>query len=235
MAEKEVTSLFNLQLVDLFKCEHCQPWFVTLNPKIQVPVIKDGETVVVDSRNISKYLEDRFPQHTSLLPKDVQKATEIIDKFQAISWTVLVFGLATGDRSAEPEKEAGLKYQLEDKPRILRQILQEGPPELQPAYQSKLTAVLSFSPEITDPARLNEEWKKCDGLLQYLEDHLKKEGEFMMGGEYTYLDSHITAYLSRVVSLKRRELIYSKENLNKYWEQVQKRASFAVVYPNGPQ
>ena len=45
------------------------PDVVALNPKRQVPVLVDGDTVVTDSTVILEYLEDRFPE-TPLFPTD---------------------------------------------------------------------------------------------------------------------------------------------------------------------
>lgn len=45
------------------------PDVVALNPKKQVPVLVDGDTVVTDSTVILEYLEDRYPE-TPLFPAD---------------------------------------------------------------------------------------------------------------------------------------------------------------------
>jgi len=46
------------------------PDVVALNPKRQVPVLVDGDTVVTDSTQILEYLEDRLPD-PPLYPRDV--------------------------------------------------------------------------------------------------------------------------------------------------------------------
>lgn len=52
------------------------PEFLALNPRGQVPVIKDGDFALYESAVIPEYLEDRYPSADAahaLLPKDVEQ------------------------------------------------------------------------------------------------------------------------------------------------------------------
>jgi len=46
--------------MNLFKNEQYEPWFLEINPRGEIPVIKNHEHIVVDSANIIDYLEDNF-------------------------------------------------------------------------------------------------------------------------------------------------------------------------------
>lgn len=60
MALHEKNVPFESKSVDLFKGEHLQPWFLALNAKGEVPVLKDDMKIIPDSARIIDYLEDNF-------------------------------------------------------------------------------------------------------------------------------------------------------------------------------
>ncbi|USG62577.1 glutathione S-transferase [Sneathiella marina] len=78
-------------LVDLAAGEHKQPPFLALNPAGQVPVIKDGDTVVSDSNAILVYLSRKYAP--SYLPADPKLEAEV-QKFLTLAAGELAFGPA---------------------------------------------------------------------------------------------------------------------------------------------
>lgn len=51
---------FKSHIIDLARGEQFEPWFLKLNPKCEVPVLKDGVKIIPDSRRIIDYIEDNF-------------------------------------------------------------------------------------------------------------------------------------------------------------------------------
>ena len=51
---------YESRLVNLFNCEQLEPWFLDLNPKGEVPTLKDGDVVLTDSADIIQYLNDTY-------------------------------------------------------------------------------------------------------------------------------------------------------------------------------
>ncbi|XP_054710323.1 ganglioside-induced differentiation-associated protein 1-like [Uloborus diversus] len=51
---------FKSHIVDLHRGEQYEPSFLKLNPKGEVPVLKDGVKIIPDSRRIIDYVEDNF-------------------------------------------------------------------------------------------------------------------------------------------------------------------------------
>lgn len=77
--------------VDLAGGEHKMPDFLALNPAGQVPVIKDGETVVSDSNAILVYLARKYaPEY---LPQDLVQEAEV-QKFLTLAAGEIAFGPA---------------------------------------------------------------------------------------------------------------------------------------------
>lgn len=60
MALLEKRLSFNTHNVNIAKAEQYQPWFLEINPRGEVPVLKDGVKVIPDSARIIDYLEDNF-------------------------------------------------------------------------------------------------------------------------------------------------------------------------------
>src|SRR5215831_14175725 len=56
--------------VDLHKFEQHEPWFVTINPEGQVPVLDHDGVIITHTTVINEYLEDAFPDAPSLRPAD---------------------------------------------------------------------------------------------------------------------------------------------------------------------
>lgn len=51
---------FKHHVVDITKDENYKPWFLEINPRGEVPVLKDGMKIIPDSARIIDYLEDNF-------------------------------------------------------------------------------------------------------------------------------------------------------------------------------
>lgn len=60
MALYEKKIPFTTKLVDITKGEQYKPWYLKINPKGEVPVLKDGVKLIPDSVRIIDYLEDNF-------------------------------------------------------------------------------------------------------------------------------------------------------------------------------
>lgn len=103
--------------------------FASLNPRLEVPTIVDGDVAVFDSTIILEYLEDRSPT-PALLPKGaverarVRMIEDVCDTYyEAVNWALMeirAFGRASGalaDRlvARAAEQTAGVNAWLERK------------------------------------------------------------------------------------------------------------------------
>lgn len=113
--------------VDLKSGENREAEFLARNPRGQIPVLEDGETVVWDSQAILSYLARRYGGE-SWLPLDPSPMSEVA-QWLAVSENELLFGLARARavkkfgrefdlKSCQEYGKGGLKVldaQLEDK------------------------------------------------------------------------------------------------------------------------
>jgi glutathione S-transferase len=81
------------QVVDLFKGEHLQPPFTTINPSQQVPVLEDGDFRLTECSAILKYLADKVgsPAYPTEL-KQRARVNERMDWFNTGLSRELLYG-----------------------------------------------------------------------------------------------------------------------------------------------
>ena len=65
----------DLQIVDLFKGEHLQAAYATVNPSQMVPVLEDGDFRLTESSTILKYLADKI--RSPAYPSDAKKRAKV--------------------------------------------------------------------------------------------------------------------------------------------------------------
>ena len=97
---------FHARLPEDFGAERTDGPFAAANPRLEVPVLIDGETAVFESTVIMEYIEERWPD-PPLLPRDpearaVARMTEDVcdTQYEAVNWgfgEVLWFRRATGE------------------------------------------------------------------------------------------------------------------------------------------
>ena len=63
---------FHSVYIDLHKFEQHEPWFVSINPEGQVPVLDHDGFIVTHTTVIGEYLEDAFPDAPPLRPADAR-------------------------------------------------------------------------------------------------------------------------------------------------------------------
>ena len=91
---------YSLHPVNLRGGEQHSPWFKTLNPHAQVPVLQDGNAIICESNDICVYLDKKY-NHSQLHPQSVQDKELMIDwlKFindvihpacSIISWSIAI-------------------------------------------------------------------------------------------------------------------------------------------------
>ena len=77
-------------LVDLFKSEQMEPWFLGLNPNHMMPLLQDGDFVLWESNAIMQYLAAQKPG-SGLWPSDA-KAQADVSRWQC--WQLAHWGSA---------------------------------------------------------------------------------------------------------------------------------------------
>lgn len=113
---------YESKLISVSEGEHKSDWFVEMNPRGKVPVMKDGETVIYESSAIITYLEGKHPE-PPLLGAGVDEATLIrrleseIDSYVAPAVVDLIrpiiFGEGASDETAVKASSESVHTELD--------------------------------------------------------------------------------------------------------------------------
>jgi glutathione S-transferase/RNA polymerase-associated protein len=118
---------FEAVLPDLLSGRTPSAEFSSVNPRLEVPTLVDGETSIFDSTIILEYIEERWPS-PPLLPRSpaerarMRMIEEVVDtQYDAVNWglmEMLIFKRADGDLATKivaraAEQTAGLQAWLE--------------------------------------------------------------------------------------------------------------------------
>ena len=92
-------------LVDLFKSEQMEPWFLGLNPNHMMPLLQDGDFVLWESNAIMQYLAAQKPG-SGLWPSDA-KAQADVSRWQC--WQTRPLGVSVWNADLRKYGEAVLE------------------------------------------------------------------------------------------------------------------------------
>jgi glutathione S-transferase len=123
--------VLELQLVDIFKGEHLQPAYRSLNPNALVPLLEDGDFRLSESSAILKYLADKID--SPLYPKALQqraRVNERMDWFNTQLSRDYCFGLVFAQllphhRRRSDEAQAGTLQWGQERSRQWLQVLEQ--------------------------------------------------------------------------------------------------------------
>jgi glutathione S-transferase len=239
-AEKKITD-FTIKNIDLSQAENYSPEFLEINPQGYIPVIEVGEKRVIGSTDVCEYIDINW-DGPKLLPSDEAKAKamrDLIDRFHEADKdpNFLFFGPADMADTQGPKKDlvlAWMNTRLEKLPKFKALA-----PKHAELYDRKITAAKKLISVFEHPenaaqtfAAISGSWAACYSLLNDVDKHLAANGgPLLFGSEYTLADAHFTAWLARLIDIRKEAVYEDRKHVAKYWAHVQERESFAIVWP----
>ena len=219
---------FTSSSLNLRAGDQTKDWFVALNPKGQVPVLKHHEEIVTESNQILLYLDDKFLdfEYTELInKKKPYQSKELIHHWlnwidrsihnacSIVSWSIAI--RPAMEAKTDEEREAHFAA-IPDTARRERQ---------ERAYQ------LGYQlPELT--AALSEHRK----LLSAMDEQLE-ESDWLAGDRITLADFCVIPYIVRLKYLAFDPLLVRHKNVHRWLESISGQKGFHQVfqtnYPDG--
>ena len=223
LSEKNISYKYNLLYLES-KGEHLSQDYKKLNPKNLVPTMVDKGNIIPDSIEIMRHINSCYSEGTNLFPENINQ-----DKFKNLLDFVKLdeekelgetLGTTAGGISAtvlvrllckRPLFSVIWDYSTKHSIKkripifILLRILGKPPEQL----SKKMALALSKH-------------------LVYIEKILSHKKPFMMGDQYTAIDSCMTSILHRVNEMRFSSLLSSPKlpNLSNYWTTIQGRQSY---------
>lgn len=243
---------FKSKTVNLRDGENFKPWFMKMNPKGEVPVLKDDTKIIPDSEKIIEYLDEHYSdeEHPHLTPKkgaeefqSVQEMKKMLDKipFPIVTFACVFYPeLTSNPKMSLYEKK--LRTELFEKRLEVIDEFAKKFPDFKNDYMAKKEKFQGFSGNMKDINFV----KKCLGDLDVTFDVLEKEltshtGDkenwWLCSENFTIADVMLTLTLHRIEHCGFSERFFGgnkRPHLQLYYERVQQRDSFKKTYGLGP-
>ena len=223
LSEKNISYEYNLLYLES-KGDHLAKKYKKLNPKNLVPTLIDNGNIIPDSIQIMRHINSTYTDGTDLFPENINQDifNNLLDfvKLDEDKELGETLGTTAGGISAT----------------ILVRLL---------CKRSLLSVIWDYSTKHSIKKRIpifillrilgKPPEKLCKKMalalskhLVYIEDILKHEKPFMMGDQYTAIDSCMTSILHRINEMRFTNLLTSENlpNIAKYWKIIQARPSY---------
>jgi len=209
-----------------YAMDNYEPWFVRMQPKMTVPVLKYDDQIIGDSRDIMLFLAQKH-DHKKLYPTNKKSAIDkYIDEFYSKFGYIGAFTFGNLASRSEEMRKFIARGKREVSIQKLKKLATD--PEFKAVAEAKLEKMQSFDLlKLAESANLGELDNVMMELLVRMEENLSEGGRFLVGEEYTLADVVGTAYCARIHFIKGTELFPHK--VLQYWERMKSRSSFTTA------
>lgn len=247
--EKKVN--FKSKLVDLRDAENFKPWFMKLNPKGEVPVMKDDSKIISDSEKIIEYLDENYSaEQPRLMPQkgveDFQKVQEMKKMLDKVPFPIITFGcvfypeLTSNPKMSLYEKKA--RTELFDKRVEVIDQYAKKYPDFKNDYMAKKEKFQEFAKNLKDISIVKKSLDDLEVTFDVVEKELAshtgdKESWWLCSANFTVADILLLLVLHRLEHCGFSERFFSgdkRPHVQLYYERVQQRDSFKKTYGFGP-
>eukprot|EP00914_Ancora_sagittata_P024893 GHVO01049668.1.p1 GENE.GHVO01049668.1~~GHVO01049668.1.p1 ORF type:complete len:342 (+),score=35.18 GHVO01049668.1:85-1026(+) len=200
--------------IDLCGGETYSPWFMEMNPKGKIPVLKDGDTVITESSEIAAYLDKTYggkpllPSPSSDFGQRVAHFSQLLD---GLNVPVLTFGgMLFPDVIHKSHLvgfviRAGQKRVLENEYLMTLEAAMKKNPSMKDIYEPKRKAIIPFVESLRDKDRVLVERSKARDILHEIEKELSKTQQenpgketWLCGEDFTLADISLCILLHRL-------------------------------------
>ncbi|KFM61331.1 Ganglioside-induced differentiation-associated protein 1, partial [Stegodyphus mimosarum] len=235
---------FKSQIVDLYHGEHFEPWFLKLNPKCEVPVLKDGVKIIPDSRRIIDYIEDNFSNGDTprLIPEKgtpqyqtMERMRDLLDNIpnELITFGCLLNPELTGKIQMSPQEIKGRQGCYTTLMNLLSDYAEKYK-DLSDHYLVKKNSIEKRRAAAMDTNEVEKGLLDLEYALNEVEKLLaSREGEskkwWLCCEKFTIADISLCVLLNRVKLLGLADRFFKDNklpNVQEYFKRAQQRDSF---------
>lgn len=243
---------FKTHVVNIVKGEQYKPWFLEINPRGEVPVLKDGVKIIPDSARIIDYLEDNFSNGDTLrlIPMDQgpevrQKVIHFRNILDQIPANVVTLGSFYHTKFVHKPRMpfiAPVRKQLaggEEKSIQRLRELAEIHPEIKDILLEKAEVQEKKHNIIVSEEQFAKLLDQVDGVLKEIETELSSRSDddkrWLCSERFTVADVSLTILLDRLYRVGLDEWFWGnnkKPALARYYKRVQQRDSYKKTIPS---
>ena len=223
LSEKNISYEYNLLYLES-KGDHLSKEYKKLNPKNLVPTMIDNGNVIPDSIQIMRHINSTYADGTDLFPANINQDifNNLLDFVKLDEKKELgeTLGTTAGGISAT------ILVRLLCKRSLLSVIWDYSTKH---SIKKRIPIFILLRILGKPPEKLSKKMALAlSKHLVYIEDILKHEKPFMMGDQYTAIDSCMTSILHRINEMRFTNLLTNENlpNIAKYWKIIQARPSY---------
>jgi len=223
LSEKNISYDYNLLYLES-KGDHLSKKYKKLNPKNLVPTMIDNGNVIPDSIQIMRHINSTYIDGTDLFPENINQDifNNLLDFVKLDEKKELgeTLGTTAGGISAT------ILVRLLCKRSLLSVIWDYSTKH---SIKKRIPIFILLRILGKPPEKLSKKMALAlSKHLVYIEDILKHEKPFMMGDQYTAIDSCMTSILHRINEMRFTNLLTNENlpNIAKYWKIIQARPSY---------
>ena len=223
LSEKNISYEYNLLYLES-KGDHLSKKYKKLNPKNLVPTMIDNGNVIPDSIQIMRHINSTYIDGTDLFPENINQDifNNLLDFVKLDEKKELgeTLGTTAGGISAT------ILVRLLCKRSLLSVIWDYSTKH---SIKKRIPIFILLRILGKPPEKLSKKMALAlSKHLVYIEDILKHEKPFMMGDQYTAIDSCMTSILHRINEMRFTNLLTNENlpNIAKYWKIIQARPSY---------
>ena len=223
LSEKNISYKYNLLYLES-KGDHLSKKYKKLNPKNLVPTMIDNGNVIPDSIQIMRHINSTYADGTDLFPENINQDifNNLLDFVKLDEKKELgeTLGTTAGGISAT------ILVRLLCKRSLLSVIWDYSTKH---SIKKRIPIFILLRILGKPPEKLSKKMALAlSKHLVYIEDILNHEKPFMMGDQYTAIDSCMTSILHRINEMRFTNLLTNENlpNIAKYWKIIQARPSY---------
>jgi glutathione S-transferase len=205
--------------------EHLEPWYAKLNPRLDVPTLEVGGTLITDPVEILTFLDARY-HGPSLIPRDPEERVEVM------RWVEI--------QAEFPMRELGYartkgmvrwfqRWSIRQMRRRLRKLIRKNP-DLRGVYEAKLAELDGLERGIGHRVAMGELVDEVEVLLDEIEDTLE-DRKWLACGRYTLADLAWTAVLAKLeqIGFARSLSSHRRPNIARWYGRLRERPSWDAM------
>ncbi|GIY67768.1 ganglioside-induced differentiation-associated protein 1 [Caerostris extrusa] len=243
---------FKSQIIDLYRGEQYEQWFLKINAKCEVPVLKDGVKIIPDSRRIIDYIEDNFsngnvprliPDKGSPEYQHVMRMRDLLDNvpIKLVTYGCIFHPRISGVMKLTPQ-EIKIRQGMFIAHENLLTDLSEKNEEYKDQYLVKRSNLKKLSCLVMDMSEVSKAILDVDYALEEVEKILithdgDKKKWWLCCDKFTIADISLCVLLTRLQMIGLADKFFNKEkkypHLQEYFKQAQQRDSYKKTMNQG--
>jgi len=243
LALESLNLKYESRFVNLAAGEQLEPWYLDLNPKGEVPTLRDGDIVLTDSADIIEYLNDTYDTRRSdekLIPNPVtplgKSVVEVNQLIRGAKFFVLTYGAAfqpqhTKDSKWLEEESKGRKASIDRIIERLQEKIATAQSPYKESYNYKFTKFVTGKASLEDESVFLAELENTRSILEKIEEQLgQSKGKWIFSDHLTVADISLAVLLYRINKVGLQHHFWANGSLPKvasYLEKVLKEPSMA--------